>query len=283
MKPLPLLIFAFSVLLFTCQNENYYPKNLRKLSSEEKIYRAKIGILPNPEIIVKDQNGKIISPDAIAKIKNIEDWTTDVYVNEEGVDLELVLRKATGEDLRVRKEINRINREEINIPQIAIQCNNISPILEEVLQLDQGMRNGNQPFDQSIDRQNLIKVVSIIEQCGIEQIKSLSPDDIHVIWLVIQHAPTKYQKHYFPMFEDLVASDQLKRSSLAMMEDRILMADKKPQKYGTQVTKNKATEKWELYQLENPEQVNERRLEVGFGPIERYLKRWDINFDLSKR
>ena len=85
------------------------------------------------------------------------------------------------------------------------------------------------------------------------------------------------------MFEKLVQSDQLRKTSLAMMEDRILMADKKPQKYGTQVTKNKATDKWELYQLANPEHVNERRLEVGFGPIESYLKRWDIDFDPLKR
>ena len=118
MKPLSVLFFTFSLMLCSCQNENYYPKNLRKLSSEEKIYRAKIGILPNPEIIVKNQKGKVITPDSIANIQNIEDWTTDVYVNEEGIDLELVLRKATEEDLRVREEISRIHREEINIPQI---------------------------------------------------------------------------------------------------------------------------------------------------------------------
>jgi hypothetical protein len=59
------------------------------------------------------------------------------------------------------------------------------------------------------------------------------------------------------------------------MKDRILMFDGKPQIYGTQIKNGK------LYKLESPETVNERRKAMGMEPIEQYLKRYNIDFEIE--
>lgn len=63
-----------------------------------------------------------------------------------------------------------------------------------------------------------------------------------------------------------------------MMHDRILMSDGKAQIYGSQITQNLQTNEWELYHLEKPESVDKRRLEVGLGPLEEYLRNWNMTF-----
>jgi hypothetical protein len=66
------------------------------------------------------------------------------------------------------------------------------------------------------------------------------------------------------------------------MEDRILMMEGKPQIYGSQISKNGETHKWELYTLEKPETVDKRRAEVGLGSLKEYVKNWNIEFNIKQ-
>ena len=63
------------------------------------------------------------------------------------------------------------------------------------------------------------------------------------------------------------------------MQDRKLLFENKPQIYGSQISKNPVTGEYELYNLMKPEGVNERRKQMGLGPIEEYLSIWDIKFE----
>jgi hypothetical protein len=65
----------------------------------------------------------------------------------------------------------------------------------------------------------------------------------------------------------------LSKQQYALMKDRMLMDEGKPQIYGSQIENGK------LYKLENPETVNERRKEMGLEPIEDYLKYFNIQFN----
>ena len=71
----------------------------------------------------------------------------------------------------------------------------------------------------------------------------------------------------------LSKNGDLSKEQYALMKDRILMDEGKPQIFGSQIKNGK------LYDLEEPETVNERRREMGLEPIEDYLKRIDITFD----
>ena len=55
------------------------------------------------------------------------------------------------------------------------------------------------------------------------------------------------------------------------------MHDGLPQKYGSQVIGGK------LYQLEDPEFVNQRRKEMGMEPLEEYLARFGIEFNVEQK
>jgi hypothetical protein len=80
---------------------------------------------------------------------------------------------------------------------------------------------------------------------------------------------------YFPLIEKAVKNGDLSKEQYALMKDRILMDEGKPQIFGSQIKNGK------LYDLEAPETVNERRQEMGLEPIEDYLKRFDITFDAN--
>ena len=77
-------------------------------------------------------------------------------------------------------------------------------------------------------------------------------------------------------------NDEAQWSSLAMLMDRINMREGKPQIYGSQIRGN-GDGNFEVYEIENPEYVNQRRAEVGLGPIEDYVKIWDIEWTIEQK
>ncbi len=103
------------------------------------------------------------------------------------------------------------------------------------------------------------------------------------IWLVFQHSSNQYRKKYMPLLEEAAKSGALDQTAIAMMKDRTLKDDGEAQVYGTQVVKNNTTGEWELYTLENPGFVNKRRAEIGFEPLQEYLNRWDITFNVPQQ
>mgnify|MGYP000197491959 FL=1 len=167
---------------------------------------------------------------------------------------------------------------------IDIDCLKKGEILEEIYSLDQNMRtsDNHNNFDPKIDKQNLIKVVSLIEKCGMPTIKQVSKKQMNAIWLVFQHGDNANRKKYFPLLKKSAENGDLNKSNIALMEDRILMIDGKPQIYGSQISQNSETKKWELYELEKPETVDKRRAEVGLGSLKEYVKNWNIEFNIKQ-
>ena len=64
---------------------------------------------------------------------------------------------------------------------------------------------------------------------------------------------------------------------IALMKDRALMHEGKPQIYGSQIMNGK------LYPLLEPEYVNQRREEVGLGPLEEYVQRFGLEFTVPQK
>ena len=271
------------ILMLSCTNEKkYIPKDLIKLSENELIERAKNKeIIDLNNVIYKNEAGTIISLDSIKKIPNKE-YTTDRYINKEGIVKEMVLRKATKSDkdfqIKLMQAYNYV--EPIKITEI--DCDNKTKILEEIYSLDQNMRLSENNYDPKVDKQNLIKVISLIENCGMPTTKEVSKKQMSAIWLVFQHADNKNRKKYFPLLKKSAKNGDLSKSNIALMEDRILMMDGKPQIYGSQISINEATDKLELYTLEKPETVDKRRNEVGLGSLKEYVKKWNIEFEIKQ-
>ncbi|MBL4604146.1 MAG: hypothetical protein JKY02_00325 [Flavobacteriaceae bacterium] len=282
--------YTFSLLiifLISCNGkQKYVPEKLTKLSQNELIERAKNKeVIDFKKITYKNENGTILTLDSIQKIPNQEKWTTDRYIDKNGIIKEMILREANDIDKQFLEKLRQAYNYEPPINIIDTDCEKKAELLEEIYSLDQNMRlSGNHSdLDPKIDKQNLIKVVSLIENCGMPTTKEVSRKQMSAIWLVFQHADNTNRKKYFPLLKKAAKNGDLSKSNIALMEDRILMIDGKPQKYGSQISQNRETKKWELYKLTKPEFVDKRRAEVGLGSLKEYVKKWNIEFNLKQK
>ena len=175
------------------------------------------------------------------------------------------------------KCINPMNQK---VSKVQIDCSQIKAQLATVYAQDQDIRQDGiiSAEDEIIDFKNLEIVVNIIEQCGFPKISQIDTIGVDAIFLTLQHSASNlYPKKYYNLLLEASQNGDLKKSTLALLEDRILMRDMKPQIYGTQIQDGK------LYKLAYPEHVNERRDSVGLQPIEDYLAQFNIEFDVGKK
>ncbi len=102
------------------------------------------------------------------------------------------------------------------------------------------------------------------------------------LWLVIQHAPLETQEKYLPLLKESVNKGESRGQNLALLEDRILMRNDKPQVYGSQVKRDEKGNGY-FHEIIDPEYVNQRRKGIGLGPIEDYAKRMGVNWTVEQK
>jgi len=133
------------------------------------------------------------------------------------------------------------------------------------------------------DKENKAEVIKMIDERGWVGISLVGEKANNTLWLVIQHAGLDIQKKYLPLLKKSVEIGESIGNQLALLEDRILMREGKPQIYGSQITQNMKTGKMEVYKVEEPEYVNKRRKEVGLGPIEDYIGHWGLEWNVEQK
>jgi hypothetical protein len=94
--------------------------------------------------------------------------------------------------------------------------------------------------------------------------------------MVIQHSDLKTQQKYLPMMRTAVKEGKTEARWLALLEDRVALGEGRKQIYGSQIYLNKKTNKSYVAPLEDPDNVDKRRKEVGLDPLSHYLKQWDL-------
>ncbi|MBU2929724.1 MULTISPECIES: DUF6624 domain-containing protein [Flavobacteriaceae] len=275
-----------AMLISSCNTDKkYVPDDLRKLTESDQIEIAEKRKTYNYDnVIFKNEKGETISADSMAKISSDIKYAYDTYFNDKNQPEIVVIREANQKDKDLRKQIIEIYKKEIVEPikLINIDCSEIQNILTNVHSLDQDMRKNGKGIDPKIDRDNLVKVVSIIEKCGMPSLENVSTEQMSTIWLVFQHADNFHRKKYLPQLKESAENGNIRKSQIALMEDRILMMDGKPQIYGSQISKNQDTGEWMIYDLKEPENVDKRRTEVGLGPLSEYVKNWNIEFNVEQ-
>lgn len=131
----------------------------------------------------------------------------------------------------------------------------------------------------SINEQQVLK---IIDEKGWVGKSLVGSKDNSTLWLVIQHAPLETQEKYLPLLKESVKEGESSGQNLALLEDRILMRNSKPQIYGSQVKKDKKGKAY-FHEIKDPEYVNQRRKEIGLGPIESYAKRMGVEWSTIQK
>lgn len=135
---------------------------------------------------------------------------------------------------------------------------------------------------QEKDSINLIKVSSILDQYGWLGADVVGEQGNTTLFLVIQHADQLTQEKYLPMMRDAVKNGKAKGSSLALLEDRVALRQGKRQIYGSQIGRDETTNLYYVSPLEDPDNVDKRRAEVGLGPLADYVSNWNIKWDVEQ-
>jgi len=148
--------------------------------------------------------------------------------------------------------------------------------LDSIMVLDQKYRENptaeTWPKQMLIDSSNIEFVEKTIEMYGYPGRSLVGEETNTAAWYVIQHSD-KIDK-YIELIKEAAEKDELPFRLYAMMLDRHLMHQSKPQIYGTQGFVGPPDQDSNIWPVENPDAVNEKRKKAGFSDtIEEYAKR----------
>lgn len=134
---------------------------------------------------------------------------------------------------------------------------------------------------QKLNHKNLERLIEIIDENGWPKVSDVGGTAASAVFLIIQHADLEVQEKYLPIMKEAADEGEASWASLAMLIDRVEMRSKRPQIYGSQI--QRIDDEFIVYQIKDPEYVNQRRKEVGLGPIEEYVQHWDIQWETEQK
>ncbi|WP_341908480.1 DUF6624 domain-containing protein [Fluviicola taffensis] len=132
------------------------------------------------------------------------------------------------------------------------------------------------------DSLNLIQVRKILDTRGWLGADIVGGKGNSTLFLVIQHADQKTQEQYLPMMREAVAKGNAAASSLALLEDRVALGQGKKQIYGSQIGVFKETGVNYVLPLDDPDNVDKRRAEVGLGKLQNYINYWGLTWNVEE-
>ena len=121
-----------------------------------------------------------------------------------------------------------------------------------------------------IDHDNTVRMKEIVREHGWPGPELVGRDGTSAAWLLVQHSTPEFQKEMLPLVKEAFLAKKLPGSNYALLLDRVLVHEGKPQLYGSQG-------KWkngvlDLHPIADEANVDQRRAEVGLGPLDTYLK-----------
>ena len=129
-----------------------------------------------------------------------------------------------------------------------------------------------------LDKENSEIVKKIVDEYGLITISKFSKKASFNAWLIVQHAvhDLPFMKKYLSLMKSNL--EEINLQNYAYLQDRLLLIDKKPQIYGTQVIKDKKTNKFKPNKLKySVKKTDILRKKIGLESIEKYLNEFNID------
>ncbi len=119
------------------------------------------------------------------------------------------------------------------------------------------------------DRANQLRVAAIVAKFGWPKRSQVGSIAALAAFLVVQHGDLDYQLKFIGQLREAAAEGEASKESVALLEDRVLIRQGKPQRYGSQVdTRNGVN----LLSTEDETNLDARRASMGLPPICMYLE-----------
>jgi hypothetical protein len=125
---------------------------------------------------------------------------------------------------------------------------------------------------QEIDARNTAWMKGVVDKHGWPGKSLVGADGAQKAWLLVQHADKdpEFQKRCLKLLAEAAKKGEASPEHLAYLTDRVRVADKEKQVYGTQF--HEVEGKMEPYPIEEEANVDKRRKEVGLPPLAEYRK-----------
>jgi hypothetical protein len=164
--------------------------------------------------------------------------------------------------LELRRELVQMFQADQDIRNKLIQAGMASP--DPVLQARMG----------ELDAANTTRLQEIVAEYGWPDPALVGFDGAEAAFTLLQHAEYVVQKQLYPLLEAAYKSKRAAGQSYALLTDRILVKEGKPQIYGTQA---RPTQEWVnrepvFFDIEDEANVDQRRAEVGLPPLAKYTE-----------
>jgi hypothetical protein len=122
-----------------------------------------------------------------------------------------------------------------------------------------------------VDADNTAWIRNRISTKGWFTIGSSGVEADRAAFLLVQHADRDraFQSEVLKVLEPLAARGETRAANFALLHDRVSVAGKLPQRYGTQ---GRCTPSgWQPFDIEEPGQLDQRRSAVGLPPEVEYI------------
>lgn len=118
-----------------------------------------------------------------------------------------------------------------------------------------------------MDSENTAWLATIIDKIGWPGRSLVGEDGAHAAWLIVQHADLNrpFQERCLALLRQAVARGEAAAVDLAHLTDRVLLANGRPQLYGTQTTVRDG--RYEPAPIKDLKRVDARRAAIGLGPL----------------
>jgi hypothetical protein len=141
------------------------------------------------------------------------------------------------------------------------------------------IRNGSDHADKAIearmaamDAESTARMKKIVQRYGWPGPELVAADGAYAAFLLVQHSPElAFQRAMLPLVRMSYESGKLSAWSYALLLDRVLTREGKPQVYGMAVN-HWAGKEPVLYPMEDEPNVDRRRAKIGLPPLREYLE-----------
>jgi hypothetical protein len=124
----------------------------------------------------------------------------------------------------------------------------------------------------ALDSRNTERLKEIVRRYGWPRPRLVGRDGANAAFLILQHSPDlAFQKKMLPLVHRAYQAGELQAWDYALLLDRVLTREGKPQVYGMSL------ERWEgeepvIYPIEDEANVDKRRAAIGLPPLSEYLE-----------
>jgi hypothetical protein len=131
---------------------------------------------------------------------------------------------------------------------------------------------------EKIDAENTAYMKTVLEKHGWPGKSTVGEDGALAAFLLVQHADAdpSFQKKCLEMIIAAVEAKEASPSHMAYLTDRVLVAEGRPQRYGTQF--HTVDGKLQPRPVEDPANLDARRQSVGLPPMAEYIKQMQATY-----